>query len=165
MLRLRPYKACDAKTIISWIKDERSFYQWCADRFEHYPITEDDLNGLYESSACTDDFFGMTAFDESGISGHLFMRFLDEKKQTLRFGFIIIDSAKRGKGYGKEMLQLAIQYAFDILKVDKITLGVFQNNPSAYHCYRSVGFQETGNIRTLHILDEEWECKDLKLTR
>ena len=49
----------------------------------------------------------------------------DEEKKTLRFGFVIVNDTKRGMGYGKEMLKLAIKYDFDILKVEKITLGVF----------------------------------------
>lgn len=28
MLRLRPYKNCDAKTIVTWCKDEISFRKW-----------------------------------------------------------------------------------------------------------------------------------------
>ncbi len=39
------------------------------------------------------------------------------------------------------MLSLAINYIFDYIKIDKITLGVFENNKSAIACYRSVGFQ------------------------
>ena len=47
MLRLRPYKNCDAKTIISWCKDEVSFRKWTADRYETFPITEKDMNKKY----------------------------------------------------------------------------------------------------------------------
>lgn len=47
MLRLRPYKACDAKTIVSWCKDEISFRKWTSDRYESFPITEDDMNYKY----------------------------------------------------------------------------------------------------------------------
>lgn len=165
MLRLRPYKACDAETIVSWIKDETTFYKWSADRYGKYPITADDMNALYDASAFSDGFFEMTAFDESGTAGHLIMRFIDEEKKILRFGFIIVDDAKRGKGYGKQMLKLAIKYAFEILMVDKITIGVFENNESAYHCYRSVGFQKTERIESYHILGEEWKCRELELQR
>ncbi len=28
MIRVRPYKDTDADTILSWCKDEKSFYQW-----------------------------------------------------------------------------------------------------------------------------------------
>ena len=30
MLRIRPYKASDADTILSWCQDEKTFYQWSA---------------------------------------------------------------------------------------------------------------------------------------
>ena len=112
MLRLRPYKKCDAKVIASWIKDEVSFRKWSADRYEKYPVRDVDINNHYEAAAFSDSFFPMTAFDETGVVGHLIMRFTDEEKRVLRFGFIIVDDSKRGMGYGKEMLKLSLQYAF-----------------------------------------------------
>ena len=66
----------------------------------------------------------MTAFDENGIVGHLILRFTDEKRKVLRLGFVIVDDTKRGMGYGKEMISLSLKYAFEILKVDKVTIGM-----------------------------------------
>ncbi len=146
MLRLRPYKSCDAKEIVTWCKDEVSFRKWSGNRWESYPLTEAVMNQKYIecNGDCEeeDNFYPMTAFDESGAVGHLIMRFTDEKKTTLRFGFVIVDDAKRGMGYGKEMLQLALKYAFEILKVEKVTLGVFDNNMPAYYCYKAAGFKD-----------------------
>lgn len=48
MIRLRPYKACDAQTITKWVKDEYAFRQWSADRYKKYPITSDDMNLYYD---------------------------------------------------------------------------------------------------------------------
>lgn len=165
MLRLRPYKNCDAEYIAGWIKDEVAFRKWCADRYDKYPICAEDINKHYSACADSDSFFEMTAFDESGVVGHLIMRFTDEKKKELRFGFIIVDDSKRGMGYGKEMLQLSIKYAFDILKVDKITLGVFENNESAYHCYKAAGFKdvELDEVEYYHIFGEDWKCLELEI--
>lgn len=42
-LRLRPYKPCDAKEIVTWCKDEFAFRQWSADRWETYPLTAENL--------------------------------------------------------------------------------------------------------------------------
>lgn len=172
-LRLRPYKSCDAKSIISWCKDEVSFRKWSADRWERFPITEADMNRKYIdcNGDCSDmdNFYPMTAFDESGVVGHLIMRFTDEKKASLRFGFVIVDDSKRGMGYGKEMLELALKYAFEILKVEKVTLGVFDNNMPAYYCYRAAGFwdiemaeEEKCNVcgKTWNVLELEIEKKD-----
>ncbi len=87
MLRLRPYKNCDAKYIVDWIKDERAFRRWCADRYEKYPITADDVNRQYAACAEADDFYEWTAFENSEVVGHMIMRFPDAEKKTLRFGF------------------------------------------------------------------------------
>lgn len=169
MLRLRPYKPCDAKTIVGWIKDEISFRKWCSDRFEHFPITTEDINSKYMdyNGDCVeeDNFYPMTAFDETGIVGHLILRFTDAEKKTIRFGFVIVDDTKRGKGYGKEMLVLAQQFAFHILKAEKITLGVFDNNPSAYYCYKAAGFRDVQMDQEIicNILGEQWKITELEL--
>ena len=163
MLRLRPYKSCDAETIVSWIKDEYAFRQWCADRYDHYPITASDINDQYNSHSEDDWFYPMTAFDESGVVGHMIMRFTDDAKSVLRFGFIIVDVAKRNHGYGKEMLHLALRFAFGILKARMITLGVFENNPAAYHCYRSAGFREAQmEPGYYHVMGEAWKCIEME---
>ena len=93
----------------------------------------------------------------------MIMRFRDEEKTDLRFGFVIVDDAKRGQGYGKEMLKLALEFAFEILKVKTVNLGVFENNPSAYHCYKSAGFKDvcTEKDRYVHVLGQEWKCIEM----
>ncbi len=165
MLRLRQYKPCDAKNIVSWIKDEESLRKWSADRFGDYPISADDINRKYleNNGDCAeeDNFYPVTAFDENGVVGHLILRFVDDKKQVLRFGFVIVDETKRGKGYGKEMLRLALKYAFEVLMVQKVTIGVFENNPSALYCYKGVGFVEVGE-EYYSIMGERWKCIELE---
>ncbi|MBQ6173398.1 MAG: GNAT family N-acetyltransferase [Clostridia bacterium] len=167
MLRLRPYKACDAEAVVSWTGDEIAFRKWSADRFDTYPITAEDLNRHYDAMAYSDSFYEMTAFDAGGPVGHMIMRFTDEEKRTLRFGFVIVDSKKRGMGYGREMLTLAVRWAFGILKAERITLGVFENNEPAYRCYRAAGFRDVmqEESETFRILGEDWNCLELALER
>ncbi len=169
MLKIRPYKPDDAKTIVSWCKDEISFRKWSSDRYEHFPITADDMNYKYIdcNGDCTgaDTFYPFTAVDEDSIVGHLIMRFTDAEKKTLRFGFVIVDDTKRGRGFGKEMLRLSLEYAFDVLKAKNVTIGVFENNPSAYYCYKSVGFKDVSVEEPEHyeILGEIWKCLELEI--
>lgn len=169
MLKLRPYKPSDAKTIVSWCKDEITFRRWTFDRYPSYPITADDMNKKYllENGDCEEDnFYPFTAFDEEGITGHLIMRFTDVEKTILRLGFVILDSEKRGKGYGKEMISLAIKYAFEILRVEKLTIGVFENNTPALKCYKSAGFTLVdGEKNSYTFFDEEWQLAELEISK
>ncbi len=170
MLRLRPYKPNDAQTILSWCKDETTFRKWTSDRYDHFPITAEDMNRKYIDNngdcAETDNFYPMTAFDEESIVGHLIMRYTDKEKKTLRFGFVIVDDSKRGKGYGKEMISLSLRYAFEIFKADKVTIGVFDNNAPAYSCYKSAGFKDVETEENIcELFGEKWIIKELEATK
>lgn len=167
-MRLRPYKACDAQAITKWFKNEYAFRQWSADRYEKFPISAEDMNLYYDRDKDNENIWGMTAFDNCGIIGHFTMRFPDEHNHDeIRLGFVIVDDTKRGKGYGKEMLSLAIQYAFDFIKVKKISLGVFENNKIAIECYKSCGFQtvELQEVESYYCMGEVWKCMEMELRR
>ena len=105
--------------------------------------------------------------DANGPVGHLILRYTNAAKTVIRVGFVIVDDNKRGMGYGKRMIQMAAQYAFDMLKAEKVTLGVFENNPSAYYCYKAVGFSEivTKQEVVLEMLGEKWKVIELELNK
>ena len=65
--------------------------------------------------------------------------------------------------YGKEMLRLGLKYAFEIYGAQKATLGVFENNPSAYFCYKAAGFRDVTaeSQETYTVMGEEWKCLEL----
>lgn len=160
MLQLRPYKTSDAEHIVSWIEDENAFRLWCADRFENYPLSPEEFNKLYQNK--NDDFLGIIAEDEGNIIGHFFIQRLQQDKY--KFGLIIVDSTKRGKGYGKQMLLEALNYAKANLKATTVTLSVFDNNPSAYRCYLNLGFKETGNYITHTLFGKRHKYIELEYT-
>ena len=158
MLRIRPYKTADANTILSWCQDEKAFYQWTAGVLGTYPIAQNEFSFV-------ESLMPFTAFDETGIAGFYTLRNPNESLDELRFGFVIVDPAKRGKGYGKTMLRLGLKFAFEIYGAKKASLGVFENNLSAYYCYKAVGFQDVvlDEMETYRILGEEWKCKELMM--
>lgn len=166
-MKLRPYKSCDAEKIAGWIKNEEALRKWSSDRFGEYPITAEDINFKYidNNGDCEepDNFYPLTAVEDGEVVGSLILRYTDEKQSVLRIGFVIIDDSQRGKGYGKKMLQLAMKYAFDILKAEKLTLGVFDNNPSAYYCYKAAGFKETEEEGfSIEMFGETWKCIEME---
>lgn len=161
-MRLRPFKKCDAEEIVTWIENEHIFRLWCADRFESYPISAQELIQSYNASLDSDEVFHFVAYDESGISGYFIIRYPDKNDiNTVRLGFVLLDNRKRGQGLGKQMIKLAIDYAVNIMGAKKVTIGVFENNPSALNCYLKSGFMDTGITDTYPISGEEWICREL----
>ena len=64
-------------------------------------------------------------------------------------------SAKRtywGKGYGADATRLLLEYAFTLLNLNSVMLGVFAFNERAIACYRRVGFREIGRRRQARII-------------
>ena len=147
MLRLRPYKSCDAEKIAEWINDKDVFFKWGGERFGEFPIDAGTIAAKYgeNNGDCEepDNFYPWIAFDdENGVVGHFIMRYLHGDNRILRFGWVIVDNTIRGKGYGAEMLRAGLKYAFEILDVDVVTLGVFENNDIAHNCYKKLGFKD-----------------------
>ena len=159
-MELRAYTPEDAGTILSWSKDERSFYQWTAGVMGAYPISSEEFRFVENLTA-------FTAYDGTERVGFFTLRRPDPAVDELRIGFVIIDPGKRGKGFGKEMLKLGIRYAFDECGAKTVSLGVFENNPAAYHCYRAAGFEEIipEEPEEYDVLGEKWKCIEMRITR
>lgn len=158
MLRLKPYNINEADIILSWSKDKIAFYKWSAGILGEYPITKEKFDFV-------NNLMAFTAIEDDEIVGFFTMRRPSENFDELRFGFVVVDPSKRGKGYGKRMLQLGLKFAFEIYGAKKVSLSVFENNESAYFCYKSVGFDDVILDKTeiYYVLGEEWKCKELMI--
>lgn len=164
-MRLRPYKSCDAEIIANWIKNEEVFLKWGGEHFGQFPINSEIIDAKYMVSngdcAEADNFYPWTAFtDEDGIIGHFIMRYTNGDNKQLRFGWVIVNSDIRGKGYGTKMLAKGLEYAFDILDADVVTIGVFENNDIAHECYKRVGFTDRETVE-----GKPWNIIEMELTK
>ena len=157
-IRLRPYRPADADMILSWCRDERSFYQWTAGVMGDYPLTR-------EAFAFVERLMPFVALAGSDIVGFFTLR--ETESGTLRFGFVIVDPALRRRGIGREMLRLGLRFAFELYGADKASLGVFENNPAAAACYRAAGFRDVTRepAETYRILGEVWRCREMETYR
>ena len=83
----------------------------------------------------------------------------------LSWWFVIVNPHRRGKGYGKAMLQLGLKFVFEIYGAKKVSLGVFENNLPAYYCYKAVGFKDVvlDTTETYCVLGEEFFLVRIKL--
>lgn len=161
MFTLRGFENADAEVVLSWITDEFSFHQWSADKYESYPPKAEEMLCFYNEMKLNGAKL-FVFYDDDRAIGHFILRPLpDQNVKTVRIGFIIVDSTIRGEGYGRRMLECALDYAFNTLGAQRVTLGVFENNPNARKCYESVGFKQWSES-SVHINNEVWKCLEME---
>ena len=164
-MRIRPYQNRDFDIISQWITDERSHALWCANLIP-YPLEKFGFDDLLQE---VEERFGDSPFvattDDGKVVGFFcFSVNLDTNEGMLKF--IVVDNNIRNKGYGCEMLKLAIKYAFEIAKADAVHLNVFPENLGAKKCYEKVGFKErTLTENAFSFYDESWERCNMIIKR
>lgn len=125
-LALRPYRHTDANVITTWLKSEYLMRQWCADRYERYPVTPEDMNSYHQQYFDGHNSVALTMVDNEDIVGYISIRTPADDSSEQRLGFVIIDDSRRGKGFGKAIVSMAVDYAFSKLGAIKVSLGVFE---------------------------------------
>ncbi|MBR6954820.1 MAG: GNAT family N-acetyltransferase [Clostridia bacterium] len=157
MIRIRPYKDSDEARVLSWCRDEETFYRWTAGVLGAPPLTPARFRK-------TGELMRFTALMEREPVGFFTLRNPDESPDHLRIGFVIVDPARRRQGIGTAMLRQALVYAFRVYGAEKVSLGVLEDNLPAYACYRAVGFRETGIRETYPICGVAHVAAELEIT-
>ena len=156
-MRIRPYiSELDFNGIKNWITDERMHAMWCANLIQ-YPLEKNNFeNVLQDISLRFRDSAYVATTDEGKVVGFFcYSLNLDTNEGMLKF--VMVDNASRGKGLGKEMLKLAVKYAFEITKAEAVHLNVFPEKVRAKQCYLSVGFTERTTVdKAFQFGTEQW---------
>lgn len=141
-MRIRPYiPDKDYEYVSKWIDDERTHAFWCANRLP-YPIAQKSFHAFLENNVADWTESTYIATEDNGQAVGFFCYSVNTEDNIGFLKFVIVDKTKCGKGYGKDMLTLALQYAFQITGAKAVQLNVFNENSLAKHCYEKVGFVE-----------------------
>lgn len=148
-MRVRPYMNKDFDSIAHWIADERSHALWCANLMP-YPLDRESFNTFLLDEERLDNCPFVAVTDEGRVVG-FFCLYIDMQRNEGLLKFVIVDNTARNKGFGSEMLKLAVKYALNVANLKAVHLNVFVQNPGARKCYRKAGFEEmdiTPNVFT-----------------
>lgn len=138
MLKIRPTIISDCQFIIKCNegKDEEFLHQWAGPSYT-FPITINQIEKRLIDSIYT-KFFTATIDDE--IIGTVELGFINYKKKECKICRFLIGEEYRNKGYGTKIAKFLIDYAYNRLSMEKISLNVSSSNFGAIKCYEKVGF-------------------------
>lgn len=144
---------------------KKSHALWCANLIP-YPVTKENLHAFLEKTAIEWTDSAYVATETSGKIIGFFCYSINVDDNTGFLKFVIVDHSLRGKGYGKEMLKLALQYAFEITGVKSVQLNVFDESIIAKHCYEKVGFiEESITQNVFRYKNESWDRCHMIITK
>ena len=114
-------------------------------------------------------YFGIRTLAEDKLIGELGLDVVSWPGRDAFVGLGIGETEYWGKGYGTEMMNLCLRYAFTELCVHRVSLGLHEYNPRALRSYEKAGFRLEGRTRKdmmregkrsdtlwMGILREEW---------
>jgi len=134
-------KEC-TETYVDWMNDEQVTRTLVSGKT---PQSLEDVQSFIASSNHAYRItFAIYRKDQNRHIGNVKLDHIDWINRKADYGILIGDRASWGKGYATQTTKLVVDYAFSILNLNRVYLGVLETNPSASAIYRKIGFQEEG---------------------
>lgn len=135
MIALQKFDKTGYERLIRWIDSEETLMQFTGPAFT-FPLTNEQLEkSINDKNRFA---FKVVHLPTEDIIGHAEI-YLTEKSAYLS-RILIGDKLYRNKGFGGEIVERLLEYAFLNLKQLKIELNVFEWNTAARKCYVKSGF-------------------------
>jgi RimJ/RimL family protein N-acetyltransferase len=145
LLSSSPHRLQSAKSTAKWMEKE---------------VEEMSLDNYY---------FSIRTLEDDKLIGELGLEIDNWNGRDAFIGLGIGETEYWGKGYGTDVMNVLLRFAFTEINLRRVTLGVFEYNPRAIRSYEKAGFRHEGRMRRLlnregrrwdnlfmGILREEW---------
>lgn len=143
----------------AWTRlDMPAYHSWLVDgQVTHYlemgwrPPSEADLEADYRNMAenASNIVFAITEKTSSQTIGTIGLYQIQWPARRAQMNILIGDPSSWNKGYGTEALSLLCDYAFSMVNLELIFLGVNAENKGAIRSYEKAGFVHEGRRRNL----------------
>jgi RimJ/RimL family protein N-acetyltransferase len=123
-------------------------------------------------------FFSIRTLAEDKLIGELGLDVVSWPGRDAFVGLGIGETEYWSKGYGTDVMNVLLRFAFTEINLRRVTLSVFEYNPRAIRSYEKAGFRHEGRTRKvlnkegkrwdvfyMGILREEWMGLDTSRSR
>lgn len=170
---LRPFEAADAEMYRRWRADADPMA--LAGWHERAPMSLAQVEARIARLAGEQGkdhytFLICLVADERPI-GEVLLADIDRINGSAQLGIFIGEAGEWGKGYGTDAVNAIVDFGFAELRLERIWLNVWTENPRARRAYEKAGFVREGTLRHDHyehgaytsgdimaLLRTEWEA-------
>ena len=150
----RPLDEKDLGCIVVWINDPQVRKYLTV----YLPMTTGVERKWIESISGSEKNIVLATVDKKTGKhvGNAGLHSINGRNGTATFGFLIGDKNFWGKGYGTEMLDLMLEYAFHTLGLRKVRSRVLAPNISSAKVHKKCGFKKAGVFKKEYLVDGEY---------
>jgi RimJ/RimL family protein N-acetyltransferase len=147
---LRPAERADLPTFVRWFADAETTRHLALRAPFSLAMEERWFNQVVEGQGKTQYFFVICVLPDGRPIGGADLRNLDLENGRAEFGITIGEKDEWDKGYGSEALSAICDFGFGSLRLERISLEVYEDNPRAIRSYEKAGFKHEGRLRNAH---------------
>lgn len=147
-LYLRPLEPSDLDgPYLGWLNDPATTRFLETGRF---PTTRTALEDALRTSGNRMDQFMLAIVDRRTDKhvGNIKLGPINWVHRYGSLGILLGNPAYRGKGYGREAIELALQHAFTQLGLQKVTAGAYGDHAACLALFKGLGFSVEGCLRS-----------------
>jgi RimJ/RimL family protein N-acetyltransferase len=166
---LRPVERDDLKRLHE-LRANVDLWMQASGDWEPVPLAS--MERWYEKGLDEDDKAWFAIEADGKVIGDTGLHHRNRRNGVTAFGIAILDPEYLGKGYGRDAINLLLDWAFRIVNYRRVWLETGANNERARRAYLACGFVEEGRLRehefsngvyedmiVMGILRTEWEAR------
>jgi RimJ/RimL family protein N-acetyltransferase len=144
----------DSETMLRWIND-RDLVLLSA---PYRPVDEANHREWFNSVRRRSDvvIFGIRELASGQLVGSCQLLGISLVHRKAELQIRIGEADARGRGYGREAVELLVDFAFNDLNLNRVELTVLDGNEPALKTYLSVGFKHEGTLRQAAYIDGKY---------
>ncbi|KHT62952.1 hypothetical protein RJ45_14615 [Photobacterium gaetbulicola] len=152
-MTLEAFTEDDIDVLIDWVPSAEFNHLWGGSRFT-FPLDAKQIVAHLQ----TEEVTALMLYHGNQRVGYI--ELFRESETTYRLCRVLIgEAAGRGMGYGKKMVELAIEHARKQFDANRVNLTVFEHNHHARRCYESLGFVIDKRTSVFHAANGEiWQA-------
>jgi len=137
---------------LNWMNDPEVL-KFTESRGKSYSI--EDLKSFVSTMRLSkkDYLFGIYLTDSKKHIGNIKIGNINKEYSFADVGIILGLKEEWGKGYATIAINLVIDYAFNVLKLDKLTAGAYSDNIGSIKALKKVGFRESSRYVYHHVYE------------
>jgi RimJ/RimL family protein N-acetyltransferase len=148
LCQLRPVSRSDLETSLAWRNDPELRDMVMGYRF---PVTE-PMEAAWYDRVLADHGISRASFAiedgaDGAFAGFVHLNDIDWHSRSADIGVVIGAKDRQNKGLGRQAVQMAVEYAFDTLNLQRLTARFLATNESSARLFASLGFESEGRLR------------------